>query len=48
MLGSLVTAGEKIIVEEFLDGEEASFFALVNGEEIVPMASAQVGQGRCC
>ena len=35
-------AGDEIIVEEFLDGEEASFFALVNGEESVSMATVQV------
>ncbi len=29
------------MVEEFLDGEEASFFALVDGEAAVPLASAQ-------
>eukprot|EP00200_Dunaliella_tertiolecta_P004333 CAMPEP_0202353260 /NCGR_PEP_ID=MMETSP1126-20121109/9099_1 /ASSEMBLY_ACC=CAM_ASM_000457 /TAXON_ID=3047 /ORGANISM="Dunaliella tertiolecta, Strain CCMP1320" /LENGTH=470 /DNA_ID=CAMNT_0048945587 /DNA_START=40 /DNA_END=1452 /DNA_ORIENTATION=+ len=34
-------AGDQIIVEEFLDGEEASFFALVNGEESIAMAAAQ-------
>jgi hypothetical protein len=32
------------VVEEFLDGEEASFFALVNGEECVPLIAAQVGK----
>jgi len=30
------------VVEEFLDGEEASFFALVNGEESIALATAQV------
>jgi hypothetical protein len=35
--------GNEIIVEEFLDGEEASFFALVDGETCVALASAQVG-----
>lgn len=43
------TAGGLVIVEEFLDGEEVSFFALVDGENAVPMASAQdhkrVGDG---
>ncbi|KAH7415277.1 hypothetical protein KP509_14G035500 [Ceratopteris richardii] len=42
-------AGGLIIVEEFLDGEEVSFFALVDGEYAVPLASAQdhkrVGDG---
>ncbi len=38
-----------LVVEEFLDGEEASLFALVDGETAVPLASAQdhkrVGEG---
>lgn len=28
-------------MEEFLDGEEASFFALIDGETCIPLASAQ-------
>ena len=31
-----------MVVEEFLEGEEASFFALIDGETCVPLASAQV------
>ncbi|MDZ5713499.1 phosphoribosylamine--glycine ligase [Jeotgalibacillus haloalkalitolerans] len=31
----------KIVVEDFLDGEEFSFMCLVNGESIVPLALAQ-------
>jgi phosphoribosylamine--glycine ligase len=42
-------AGDSVVVEEFLDGEELSFFALSDGEHVVPMASAQdhkrVGDG---
>ncbi len=34
-------AGDEVIVEEFLTGEEASFFALVDGETAVPLRSAQ-------
>ena len=34
-------AGEKIVVEEFLSGEEASFLAFTDGESILPMASCQ-------
>ena len=34
-------AGGEIVVEEFLDGEEASFFALVDGETALPLATAQ-------
>lgn len=47
--GSFGSAGRQIIVEEFLEGEEASFFALVDGENALPLASAQdhkrVGEG---
>ena len=42
-------AGEKIVVEEFLEGEEVSFFALCDGENALALASAQdhkrVGEG---
>ncbi|WP_316978409.1 phosphoribosylamine--glycine ligase [Shumkonia mesophila] len=34
-------AGDEVIVEEFLTGEEASFFALVDGVRAVPLVSAQ-------
>lgn len=34
-------AGEKVVIEEFLDGEEASFLAFTDGETVVPMASSQ-------
>jgi phosphoribosylamine--glycine ligase len=30
-----------VVIEEFLDGEEASFFALVDGETALPLAAAQ-------
>ncbi|PSC04643.1 phosphoribosylamine--glycine ligase [Alsobacter soli] len=47
--GGLGAAGEEVVVEECLVGEEASFFALVDGERAVPLASAQdhkrVGDG---
>lgn len=47
--GSFGKAGSCIIVEEFLEGEEASFFALVDGENALPLESAQdhkrVGDG---
>lgn len=46
---SFGSAGSKIIIEEFLEGEEASFFALVDGETALPLESAQdhkrVGDG---
>ncbi len=32
---------DPVVIEEFLDGEEASFFCLVDGETVVPLASAQ-------
>jgi len=34
-------AGRKVVIEEFLVGEEASFIALVAGEQIVPLAASQ-------
>ncbi|OIW07210.1 hypothetical protein TanjilG_06337 [Lupinus angustifolius] len=47
--GDLGSAGCRIIVEEYLEGEEVSFFALVDGENAVPLESAQdhkrVGDG---
>jgi phosphoribosylamine--glycine ligase len=39
--GGLGEAGSEVVIEEFLDGEEASFFALCDGETAVPLASAQ-------
>jgi phosphoribosylamine--glycine ligase len=42
-------AGEELVIEAFLDGEEASFFALVDGAHALPLGSAQdhkrVGDG---
>lgn len=35
------TAGETIIIEDFLPGEEVSFFALCDGKTAVPFGSAQ-------
>ncbi|MBI80287.1 MAG: phosphoribosylamine--glycine ligase [Pseudomonadota bacterium] len=34
-------AGKKIVIEEFLRGEEASFIAMVDGKDILPLASSQ-------
>ena len=42
-------AGSRVVVEEFLDGEEASFIVMVDGEHVLPMATSQdhkrVGDG---
>jgi phosphoribosylamine--glycine ligase len=48
--GAIDAAGDSpLVIEEFLQGEEASLFALVDGETAVPFASAQdhkrVGEG---
>lgn len=34
-------AGSTVVVEEFLEGEEVSYFALVDGSTVVPLGSAQ-------
>jgi phosphoribosylamine---glycine ligase len=39
--GGLGDAGAEVVIEEFLVGEEASFFALCDGETAIPLASAQ-------
>src|SRR5438874_5504799 len=39
--GGLGDAGAEVVIEEFLIGEEASFFALCDGETAIPLASAQ-------
>ncbi len=38
---SFGASGDEIVIEEFMVGEEASFFALVDGERAVPLAAAQ-------
>jgi len=47
--GSFGAAGSEVVIEDFLDGEEASFFALCDGRHVLAMASAQdhkrVGEG---
>ena len=47
--GGFGSAGAEVVIEEFLTGEEASFFALTDGETVVPFGSAQdhkrVGDG---
>ncbi|MGO4333699.1 phosphoribosylamine--glycine ligase [Labrys sp. KB_33_2] len=39
--GSVGEAGHEVVVEQFLDGEEASFFALCDGTTAIPLISAQ-------
>jgi phosphoribosylamine---glycine ligase len=39
--GGLGAAGVEVVVEEFLDGEEASFFALCDGDTALPLSTAQ-------
>lgn len=39
--GAFGEAGEAVVVEEFLTGEEASFFVLCDGDSVVPLAAAQ-------
>ncbi len=34
-------AGNKLIVEEFLEGEEASFMAITDGKDVLPLATSQ-------
>ncbi len=47
--GGFGAAGAEVVIEEFMHGEEASFFALTDGTAIVPFGSAQdhkrVGDG---
>ncbi|MFN9585355.1 MAG: phosphoribosylamine--glycine ligase, partial [Pseudomonadaceae bacterium] len=34
-------AGSRVVIEEFLEGEEASFIVMVDGENVLPMATSQ-------
>ena len=47
--GSFGDAGASVVIEEFMEGEEASLFVLVDGETILPIGTAQdhkrVGDG---
>ncbi|MEK9724500.1 MAG: phosphoribosylamine--glycine ligase [Rhodospirillaceae bacterium] len=47
--GAFGDAGNEVVIEEFMTGEEASFFALVDGEHALPLVAAQdhkaVGDG---
>ncbi len=44
--GSFGDAGATIVVEEFLDGEEASFIVITDGENILPLATSQDHKAR--
>ena len=44
--GGFGAAGAEVVIEEFLDGEEASFFALCDGEHALPLASRAGPQAR--
>jgi phosphoribosylamine--glycine ligase len=35
------SAGDRVVIEEFLEGEEASFLAITDGETVVPFPSSQ-------
>jgi phosphoribosylamine--glycine ligase len=39
--GGFGESGSEVVVEEFMEGEEASFFALSDGEHVIPLAGAQ-------
>lgn len=47
--GGFGDAGAEVVIEEFLEGEEASFFAITDGKTVVPFGTAQdhkrVGDG---
>ena len=38
---SFGAAGAKVVIEEFLDGEEASFIVMCDGKNVLPLASSQ-------
>ncbi|MHA1528451.1 MAG: phosphoribosylamine--glycine ligase [Alphaproteobacteria bacterium] len=39
--GAFGEAGSEVVIEEFMEGEEASFFVLCDGETVLPLATAQ-------
>ena len=47
--GTFGASGQSIVIEEFLEGEEASYFALCDGDNVLPFGAAQdhkrVGDG---
>ena len=44
--GSFGDAGHRIVVEEFLEGEEASFIVITDGENVLSLASSQDHKAR--
>lgn len=44
--GAFGAAGRRVVVEEFLEGEEASFMCLVDGAHVLPLASSQDHKAR--
>jgi len=44
--GSFGVAGQRVVVEEFLSGEEASIIAIVDGRTIMPLATSQDHKAR--
>ena len=44
--GTFGDAGNRIVVEEFLEGEEASFIVITDGENILPLATSQDHKAR--
>ncbi len=43
---SFGSAGQRIVVEEFIQGEEASFICMVDGKHVLPLASSQDHKAR--
>jgi phosphoribosylamine--glycine ligase len=41
MLGGAAPSGSRVVVEEFLEGEEASFMVVCDGRHVLPLASSQ-------
>jgi len=39
--GAFGSAGDEVVVEEFLEGEEASFIVMVDGKHVLPLATSQ-------
>jgi phosphoribosylamine--glycine ligase len=41
MLGASAPAGSRVVIEEFLEGEEASFMVMCDGRSVLPLATSQ-------